>query len=151
MFHQTLLYSPTNTTKFSKITTVCDQNITVFSPNYHCICPKYHCICPKYHCLCHKYHCICSKDHCICSKYHCICSKYHYLPKYCCIGDNRPLYFKIFVGNVNLELSVVMSSHTVERGHLHRLFPSVNSDTAKCTSPRKLGSVYLPVSLLTIG
>ena len=36
-------------------------------------------------------------------------------------------------------------------GHLHRLFPNVNSETAKYTSPRKLGSVYLAVSSLTLG
>ena len=62
-----------------------------------------------------------------------------------------PLITKYLFGNVNLELSVLMLSHTVEGGHLHRLFPNVNSETAKYTSPRKLGSVYLAVSSLTLG
>ena len=57
---------------------------------------------------------------------------------------------KCLFGNVNLELSILMLSHTVEGGPLHRLFPNVNSETAKYTSPRKLCSVYLAVSLLTL-
>ena len=58
---------------------------------------------------------------------------------------------KYLLGNVNLELSVLVLSHTVEGGRLHRLFPNVNLETAMYTSPRKLGSVYLAVSLLTLG
>ena len=58
---------------------------------------------------------------------------------------------KYLLGNVKLELSVLMLSRTVEGGHLHRLFPNVNSETAKYTSPRMLGSVYLAVSSLTLG
>ena len=58
---------------------------------------------------------------------------------------------KYLFGNVNLELSVIMLSHTVEGGHLHRLIPNVNSETAKYTSPRKLDLVYLAVSSLPLG
>ena len=58
---------------------------------------------------------------------------------------------KYLLGSVKLELSVLILSRTVEGGHLLRLFPNVNSETAKYTSPRMLGSVYLAVSLLTLG
>ena len=65
--------------------------------------------------------------------------------------DNIPIFSKYLLGNVKLELSVLMLSHTVEGGHLHQLFPNVNSGTAKYTLPCKLGSVHLAVSLLTLG
>ena len=52
---------------------------------------------------------------------------------------------------VTLELSVLMLSCTVEGGHLHRLFPNVNKETAKYTEPNMQGEVYLAVSELTLG
>ena len=58
---------------------------------------------------------------------------------------------KYLLGNMKLELSVLMLCRTVEGGYLHWLFPNVNSETAKYTSPRMLGSVYLAVSSLTFG
>ena len=60
-------------------------------------------------------------------------------------------FLKYLLGNEKQELSVLMLSRTVKGGHLHRLFPNVNSETAKYTSPRMLGSVYLAVSLLSLG
>ena len=53
--------------------------------------------------------------------------------------------------NLKLGISVLTLSRIPEGGHLHQLFPNVNLDTAKYTSPCMLGSVYLTVSSLTLG
>ena len=44
---------------------------------------------------------------------------------------------------LKLELSVLMIRRTAHRGHLHRIFPNVNTETAKYTWPCKLGLVNL--------
>ena len=52
--------------------------------------------------------------------------KYHHLPKSTAVFVMiDPLIIKYLFGNVNLELSVLMLSHTVEGGHFHQLFPNV--------------------------
>ena len=47
-------------------------------------------------------------------------------------------------------LGVLTLSPTNKGGGLHRLFTNVNLESAKYTLPRKLGSVYLAVSSLTL-
>ena len=55
------------------------------------------------------------------------------------------LFMANHLGNMKLELSVLMLRRTVKGGHIHRLFPNV-SVTAKYTLPCMLALVYLVVS-----
>ena len=75
-----------------------------------------------------------------------------FAPKNTAVFVTKDIFIsKYLFVNVNLELSVLMLSHTVEGGHLQRLFPNVNLETAKYTEPSLRGEVYLPVSELTLG
>ena len=119
VFHQILLYLPPNITEFSQIATVW--------PKCHYFCsqlPLYLPQIPLYlsQIPLHFFKILL------------------FVKKYCCICDNRHLYFKVFFWQCESRAQ-----------RLFWLFPNVNLETTKYNSPRKLGSVYLVVSSLTLG